>query len=95
MTDALCLVATQLLLLWCFVDRPTRWHAPVGWYIDGARPDGRFEMRPAPLGDPNADGTWGHPDVTPDDERAVEGRVYCTGGAHPIVAGPRVVGCQR
>ena len=95
MTEVACLVLSELLLLWCFATRPTSWRSPAGWYVEGVRPDGRLDMRPSPGGDPDDDGTWQHPDVTPDDPRAIDARIYCTGGARPVIVDARVAGCQR
>ena len=88
------LVATIWLELWCFATRPTGWRSAPGWYMNGVRPDGGFEMRPAAGGDPAADGTFGRPDTWPDDERVIRGHIYCTGGATPHVSADSVW-CQR
>lgn len=97
--DVACLLASIALQLWCFAARPVSWHTATGWYMEGvgtgeARPAGAFSMRPAPAGNPDADGTHGHPDTTPFDERVLIGRIYCTGGATPHVSA-HSVWCQR
>lgn len=94
LTEVACTIASIVLLIWCFLVRPTEWHTAPGWYMNGVRPDGWFEMRPAPGGNPEDDGTFGRPDVTPVDERFLVGRIWCTGGATPRVSADSVW-CQR
>jgi hypothetical protein len=94
LTDVLCVLASIVLQLWCFAARPVAWRTAPGWYMNGVRPNGDFEMRPSPAGNPDNDGTRGHPDFTPYDERALVGSVYCTGGSTPRVSAHRVW-CQR
>lgn len=84
-------LASLLLQLWCCAMRPTSMRAPDGWYVEGVgtgevRRRGVFSMRPSPGGDPDADGTHGHPDVTPDDDRVLVGRIYCTAGSPRVTA---------
>lgn len=92
--EVACTIASIALLIWCLVAQPNEWHTAPGWYMDGVRPEGWFEMRPAPGGNPEDDGTNGHPDVTPVDERFLIGRIYCTNGTRPHVAAGSVW-CQR
>lgn len=86
------LVLSLLLVLWCALSRAQVVHAPPGWYVNGARPDGGFELDQV-LGDPMRD---------LDDARnqldlaggRVLGWLYCTGGATPRQNGIKVW-CQR
>lgn len=89
----LCTIATIVVLAWCCAMHPTSWRAPRGWYVNGVRPTGRFEMRPV-LGDPERDLEDARQRINIDDERALEGRIYCTGGATPRQDGSSVW-CQR
>lgn len=95
-------VVLSVALLCCSaVRRPAAARCPVGWYVNGVRPTGVYECRRAPGGNPLYDGAAGYPDRTVDRPGWYRSRVYCTGGARPIVvlAGrerdARVVGCQR
>ncbi len=90
MIEVLLLLLTEFVLCWCFVARPVEWYAAPGWYMEGVRPDGSTRMRPAPVGNPENDGTNGHPDVTPFDPRWIGLRIYCTGGSRPAVSADRV-----
>ena len=94
MAEVICLALTELLLCWSFVARPVRWTAPPGWYMEGVRPNGSSNMRPVAGGNPDNDGTFGHPDVTPNDPRWIGVRIWCTGGSRPAVSG-RSIWCQR
>lgn len=77
------------LLAWCLAVQVTRCSVPVGWYVNGVRPDGMFELRPV-LGEPEHDLST----EQIKDDRSVRGRVYCTGGATPRQDG-RSVWCER
>lgn len=66
--------------LWCWCARSQRCPAPSGWYVDGARPSGPYELAPV----------LGRPEDDLDDARRrsairgpdpVRGDLYCTGGA--------------
>lgn len=93
--DVVSLLATIALLCISMVMRPTHARCPIGWYVNGVRPSGGFQCLRAPTGDPDYDGTWGHPDRTIDHPGDLRGRIYCTGGATPIVVDDRAVGCMR
>lgn len=80
------------LLSWCLAVRVTRCSAPTGWYVDGVRPDGRFELRPV-LGEPEHDIVDAVRRVVIEDHRRIEGRIYCTGGSTPRQDG-HSVWCQ-
>lgn len=97
--DVVLAIAGILLQLWCFVVQPVEWHTAPGWYMEGVgtggiRAAGEFSMRPAPSDGPDGDGTYGNPDLAPDDDRVLIGRIYCTGGAKPRVSAHHVW-CQR
>ena len=66
--------------LWCCGTRAQRCPAPAGWYVDGARPGGSYELAPV-LGKPGDDLTDAvrRRDLPGPDP--VRGRLYCTGGA--------------
>jgi hypothetical protein len=73
-----------VLLSMSMMLRPQRTTAPSGFWINGVRPDGAYELRRQP--------------ANPDDETppgVLRGRIYCTGGARAIVVSYRIVGCQR
>lgn len=91
----LMLVTCGVITLINLLTQPTRASCPRGWHHNGVRTGGDFVCEPAPVGDPDQDGTWGHPErsVVPDER--LPGKVYCTSGAKPIVVNERTVGCQR
>lgn len=78
-----------LTLLLCWALRPSSWRAPAGWYINGVRPDGRFEARPV-LGRPEQDleDAWARREIR--DDRALAGRIWCRAPATPRQDGLRV-----
>lgn len=47
------------------------------------------------VGDPLYDGAGGFPERGRQSDALIEGQIYCTGGARPIVVDDRTVGCQR
>lgn len=74
---------------------PLERHCPEpGWYLNGVRPSGAYQCLPV-LGDPERDLDDARERRVFADERALEGRIHCTGGARPIVVDYRTVGCQR
>ncbi len=97
--DLLCAIATVVVLCCAAVTRPTSARCP--WDSDlrtGVRDDGRFICWPHPVGPPGVedwDGTWQRPERSVQPTWRLGGRVYCTGGARPIVVDYRTVGCQR
>lgn len=80
------LLSIILIIASAFV-QPERAKCPRGSYLHtGIRTDGRFECAQTLLGREN------------DAEQPpgiLHGRIYCTGGALPIVVNERIVGCQR
>jgi hypothetical protein len=88
-----------VLLCWSMLMQPAAALCIQGWYLNGVHPDGVYECLRAPGGDPLYDGAGGFPDRTVDRPGWYRGRVYCTGGTHPIVVledrEARTVGCQR
>lgn len=99
--DLGCALLTVVLLCWCMAVQPQRAVCPGGWYVNGIRPTGVYECRRAPGGDPRLDGAGGAPDGTIDRPGWYRGRIWCTGGARPIVvlaradSEARTVGCSR
>lgn len=94
MDELFSIVLTVVLLLFVAFARPERAHAPPGWHFEGIRPSGETTLRHAPP--PNC----GEPvppydQPCPRDERAIGTRIFCTGGALPIVVDSQTVGCQR
>jgi hypothetical protein len=89
------LLLSELLLCWSMLAHPRAARCPDGWWLrDGIRRDGSFSCRRPPLG--------GDDDVLTGRSTAVDqpgelrARIYCTGGAVPIVREDgRTVGCQR
>lgn len=89
------LMSLGLLGLACIV-RPDRARCPAGYDLrTGIRADGRFACWPHPVGDPEWDGTWRRPERARQPDGVLESRIWCTGGARPIVVNARTVGCQR
>lgn len=80
-----------LALLWLF--SPRHVNAPHGWYVNGVRPDGAWEMRPV-LGRPDDDLLDAVRRRVWEDNRRIRGRLWCTGGATPRQDGASVW-CQR
>lgn len=80
------LVSIALLSIACAM-RPIHGRCPASWWVDGVRPSG--EYRCAYSAD---DRDWPTIDAWPVE---IESRIYCTGGARPIVVNARSVGCQR
>lgn len=94
-------LASLVLVVVCSFVRPTRGECPPGWYVlDGVRT--RDSWR-------GVTGSWSCRIPEPDDPRdqaggmntgarpnvEINARIYCTGGALPIVVNERTVGCQR
>jgi hypothetical protein len=61
----------------------------------GIRRSGHFECWPAVVGDPEADGTWGHPERGTQPPGIVTGRIYCAPQTVPVVRDQREVLCRR
>jgi hypothetical protein len=82
-----------LLVLWCWCVHRHRCRAPRGWYVNGAQPNGAFELRPV-LGRPQDDllDAWLRREIV--GPAPVRGRLYCTGGATARQDGESVW-CQR
>lgn len=75
---------------------PSRANCPDGHDLRmGIRRSGDFECWSRPVGDPDYDGTFGKPERSVQPGPVYRGRIYCTGGAQPIVVDYRTVGCQR
>lgn len=87
MLSMLVIVSSSLL-------RPTHATCPPGWYVEGVRPSGATQCRPAP---PQRCGEPVPPDNAPcpPDARAIRIEIHCTNGQLPIVIGSRTVGCQQ
>lgn len=90
----------SLLTLWAIavgcILRPRAARCPQGFDLrTGVRADGRFECWPRPSGPLDFDGIWGKPERSVQPEGVIGARIYCTGGARPIVVDERTVGCQR
>lgn len=100
LADLMGAIVTLALLCYATTCRPEHAACWPGWYVSGIRPSGVYSCRRTPGGDPLYDGAGGYPDRTIDRPGEYEGRIYCTGGRHPIVvlarreADARVVGCQ-
>lgn len=88
-------VSLLFLVVSC-LGHPTRARCPIGYDLrTGIRSDGRFECWPSPTGPSEWDGTWARPERSVQPDGVIESRIYCTGGARPIVVDARTVGCQR
>jgi hypothetical protein len=86
-------VLVLLFTLWCCAARRQHIPAPAGWYVNGARSTGSYQLAPV----------LGRAQDDLDDARArrnlpgpapVDGWLYCTGGATLHQDG-RKVWCQR
>lgn len=88
MTRILIIGLAILWLTW-----PHRIGAPRGWYVNGVRQCGAWEMRPV-LGRPEDDLLDAVRRRVWEDDRAVRGQLWCTGGATPRQDG-RGAWCQR
>ena len=84
---------TIAALICCWFARPQRLVAPLGWYVDGVDPAGWCDFRPV-LGRAADDLSDAVHRVEIRDDRALLGRVHCTGGATARQDG-RSVWCQR
>lgn len=93
--DVSCALATVVILCCSMALRPKHARCPDGWLVNGIRPSGRFDCLRVPGGDPMYDGAGGMPDRSYGKPGVVGGRLYCTGGSHPIVVDYQTVGCQR
>lgn len=85
-----------ILLFSGAITRPQRAQCPPGWWLaEGVRRDGSFACYHVPIGDTvrDARGIVSDPSTQPPGE--IRGRIYCTGGAQPIIDRNDVVGCQR
>lgn len=87
-------VITIVALAGIAVYRCDRGVCQLGWYVNGVKPSGDYECRPA-LGDPDRDLEDALERRNIRDERSIRSAVYCTGGMHPVVVSSSVVGCQR
>lgn len=70
------LMLLALLTIGAWNPPPRAQIAPRGWYVNGVRPDGRYEMLPA-LGRPERDLDDAHGRVEISDERKVVGWIWC------------------
>jgi hypothetical protein len=99
--DIACAIASVILLCYSMAVEPDHAECWPGWYVANLRPSGVYTCMRVPCGDPLYDGAGGFPDRTVDLSGEIRGRIYCTGGSHPIVvlarrdADARVVGCTR
>jgi len=93
--DLIAMFVSAWILVWTALYEPNRGGCPAGWHHEGIRKTGRYECVRAPVGSMDFDGTWGKPDRSYVPPGRVESRIYCTGGAQPIVVNERTVGCQR
>lgn len=96
MRAADALLLTLLAMAGSALCRPSRATCPAGYDLrTGIRRSGDFQCWPHPVGDPEWDGTWRRPDRSVQPDGVIRSRIYCTGGASPIVVDYRTVGCQR
>lgn len=71
----------------------SEWHAPAGFYVNGVRPDGRYEARPV-LGRPEQDLDDARARREIVDDRRIVGWIWCWRPATPRQDGLRVW-CER
>lgn len=85
-------LVSVVLLVAAMLIRPAAARCPGDWYTaDGIKPSGEFGCSAPPRG---LEGSDNGNDVQPD-AYGVKSRIYCTGGAVPIVVDSRTVGCTR
>ena len=91
------IVAAMVGLVGEYCTRPTRVQCPSGYDLrTGVRRTGDFVCWPSPMGDPRYDGAVeGYPERSVQSNAVIGGRIYCTGGAVPIVVDYRTASCQR
>lgn len=92
--DLFCALLTFVVLAAAAVAHPQQLRAPRDWYFEGVRADGATTLRAAPpagCGEPRPPNDR----PCPDHQRAIDARIYCTGGAVAILVDARTVGCQR
>lgn len=99
MIEVGCAIASIVVLCCAMVTRPSAARCPPAWHLNGVRPSGAFTCLRVPGGDPALDGAFGTRDGAVDLPGELRGRIYCTGGSHPIIIltdrESRTVGCQR
>jgi len=89
-------IGSIVLLMISFVTRPTIVKCPDGWYADsGVRRSGAFSCARTIVGNPDNDGVNGHPEQGVQSPARLLGKVYCTGGALPIIVDQQTVGCSK
>lgn len=94
--DLIAAIATLVLLCCSYVVKPKHARCPDKHDLrTGIRPSGSFECWPNPVGSPEYDGTYGHPDRSRQSTAVVRSKIWCTSGSSPIVVNERAVGCQR
>lgn len=89
MSDLFSVIATIALLCFAMVAQPKRASCPDGWWVDGVSPSGVFGCAFVDRRDRRE---WPPLDALPIE---VGSRIYCTGGARPVVVDSTNVGCQR
>lgn len=67
----------------------SEWHAPPDWFVNGVRPDGRYEALPV-LGRPEADLDDARARRSIADDRRIVGWIWCRRPATPRQDGARV-----
>lgn len=77
------------VLVWLLVAGGQEHRAPVGWYCNGVRPDGRYEFRPV-LGRPEMDLEDARARRQIADDRRSVGWIWCWRPATPRQDGSRV-----
>lgn len=97
----LALFVSMLLLVVTSATRPTMARCPSGFFLsEGVRtrplhgdPVGSFACERPPIGG-DTDVLTGESSARPQ-PGVIRSRIYCTGGASPIVVDASTVGCQR
>lgn len=99
--ELLAALVTAILLIAVTVRRPTSATCPRGYALLegvrtqplGAQPRGAFTCARPPIGGDD-DALTGE-STARDQPGEIRSRIYCTGGAVPILVNHRTVGCQR
>lgn len=92
MISLLLKVLASLLTL---VSAPTDGKCPERWWVNGVRPDGRYQCFPAPVGPDERLPSGIVVDHSVQPPGVVDGRVFCTVGKLPVVLDSRTIGCRK
>lgn len=93
MPEIVCLLMSIVLFCAATIVRPPRAHAPAGFWVNGTRGDGYFELRRVPIGDDTIKPGGGEIDLSVQPPGVIVSRIFCADGKRSIVVDERTVGC--